>query len=165
MPAVKKRQFRVQTQCLFFCLIFLEAGRCIYALCWALLRTDVLLHPQVIQEGTHVTGEPVGGAPLGHCFQSLRVTRRSDCRIFLSSEFCFLIFLLRYAPPWNGFLRCAKKILSTSILSEVQSSSSEWLKHSSENRGTPPTVAAATFIVKGFARVVTPCFLCVSQDK
>ena len=47
-------------------------------------------------------------------------------------------------PQCKGDLSCAKKNAYTIFIGGVQSHSCDWLKHTSENGGTPPTVALVT---------------------
>ena len=47
-------------------------------------------------------------------------------------------------PQCKGDLSCGKPSSYTIFIRTVQSYSCEWLKHTSENGGTPPTVASVT---------------------
>ena len=47
-------------------------------------------------------------------------------------------------PQCKGDLSCGKPTSYTIFIRTVQSYSCEWLKHTSENGGTPPTVALVT---------------------
>ena len=61
-------------------------------------------------------------------------------------------------PQCKGDLSCDKPSSQTIFIRRVQSYSCEWLKHTSENGGTPPTVAlvAAGRISENTGHLATP---------
>ena len=82
------------------------------------------------------------------------VTRASNPFVPMQSYVCFMFYIGEINPQCKGDLSCGKPSSSTTFIRRVQSYSCEWLKHTSENGGTPPTVAlveyCSTFRLKHF---------------
>lgn len=70
----------------------------------------------------------------------------SDYLPYFFAGLSFCVFLIRdMLLPWTFLLRCANKIVSSPLLSQVQSHWSERAKLRSENWGTPPTWVQCAF--------------------
>ena len=59
----------------------------------------------------------------------------------MQSYVFFIFYIDEINPQCKGDLSCDKPSSQTIFIRRVQSYSCEWLKHTSENGGTPPTVA------------------------
>ena len=87
---------------------------------------------------------------MGVLFQWLGVTPASNPFVPMQSYVFFMFYIDEINPQCKGDLSCGKPSPSTIFIRRVQSYSCEWLKHTSENGGTPPTVALVlTSIVFG----------------
>ena len=71
----------------------------------------------------------------------------------MQSHVFFMFDVDEINPQCKGDLSCAKPSALTIFIRRVQSNSCEWLKHTSENGGTPPTV---TLFISGYQSQVGP---------
>ena len=59
----------------------------------------------------------------------------------MQSYVFFMFYIDEINPQCKGDISCGKPSSYTIFIRTVQSYSCEWLKHTSENGGTPPSVA------------------------
>ena len=78
---------------------------------------------------------------LGLLFQWLGVPPASNSFVPMQSYVFFMFYIDEVNPQCKGDLSCCKPSSQTIFIRRVQSYSCEWLKHTSKNGGTPPTVA------------------------
>ena len=105
------------------------------------------------------TADPGYGRGLlfGPLFQWPGVTRASTPFVPMQSYVCFMLFIDEINQQCKGDLSCAGTSALTMFIRGVQCHSCEWLKHSSEKRGTPPTVALVSGNTTCSFFVYIPC--------